>query len=275
MVELHNKRLSSITTPIVAKWHGAVGKEHGLVMANRCKKLLTTMFAKASAAVGYTGANPCKGVASNPEQSRERFLMPNEVEQFFNALANEPPYWQGFFLLLLFTGARRGNVQTMQWDELDLGNGVWHVPSGKAKSGKSIAIVLCEPALAILNTRYNERNGTPYVFPALRGSGCLKYPTVRWKRLVAIAGLPDLHQHDLRRTQGSWQASMGVSLAIVGKSLGHSDLKSTQVYARLQLDPVRAAVAGASQALLTAGKASVGTAGMVLDATSTEGGSNG
>ena len=58
--------------------------------------------------------------------------------------------------------------------------------------------------------------------------------------------------HDLRRTQGSWQAAMGISLAIIGKSLGHADLKSTQVYSRLQLDPVKDAVSRASGAMVEA-----------------------
>ncbi len=43
---------------------------------------------------------------------------------------------------------------------------------------------------------------------------------------------------------------MGISLAIIGKTLGHADLKSTQVYARLQLDPVKQAVAQSANAML-------------------------
>jgi hypothetical protein len=60
--------------------------------------------------------------------------------------------------------------------------------------------------------------------------------------------------HDLRRSLGSWQAALGASLSIIGKSLGHNDLKSTQVYARLQLDQVRASVTAAGQAMLEAGE---------------------
>ena len=75
---------------------------------------------------------------------------------------------------------------------------------------------------------------------------------------------PDLRMHDLRRTQGSWQAAMNVSLAIVGKSLGHADLKSTQVYARLQLDPVRDAVAKASAKMIDAAGVTIDAAGMTV-----------
>jgi integrase len=70
--------------------------------------------------------------------------------------------------------------------------------------------------------------------------------------------LPDaksvnLRMHDLRRSLGSWQATAGASLAIIGASLGHADLKSTQVYARLQLDTIRQSVDSAAAAMLTAG----------------------
>jgi hypothetical protein len=85
-----------------------------------------------------------------------------------------------------------------------------------------------------------------------------------------------LRMHDLRRTQGSWQAAMGVSLAIIGKSLGHADLKSTQVYSRLQLDPVKVAVGNASAAMVEAAHVQIGGSGVtLLGNEEREGGSNG
>jgi integrase len=69
--------------------------------------------------------------------------------------------------------------------------------------------------------------------------------------------LPDtsavnLHMHDLRRSLGSWQAALGASLVVIGKSLGHADLKSTQVYSRLQLDPIKESVSKAADAMIEA-----------------------
>lgn len=62
--------------------------------------------------------------------------------------------------------------------------------------------------------------------------------------------LEDLRFHDLRRTNASWQAMLGASLAIVGHSLGHRSARTTEIYARLQLDPVRASVERAASAML-------------------------
>ena len=65
------------------------------------------------------------------------------------------------------------------------------------------------------------------------------------------AKIKDLRIHDLRRTMGSWQASTGASLAIIGKSLGHKDFATTAIYARLNLDPVRQAMETATNAILS------------------------
>jgi integrase len=55
--------------------------------------------------------------------------------------------------------------------------------------------------------------------------------------------------HDLRRTFGSWQAANGSSELLIGKSLGHRNTRSTAVYARLTLEPVRQSVERATDAM--------------------------
>lgn len=64
--------------------------------------------------------------------------------------------------------------------------------------------------------------------------------------------ITDLRIHDLRRTLGSWQAKQGASLAIIGKSLNHKSQAATAIYARLDLDPVRASVNSATAAIMEA-----------------------
>jgi len=66
--------------------------------------------------------------------------------------------------------------------------------------------------------------------------------------------LTDVRIHDLRRTMGSWQARSGASLLIIGKSLGHKSQQATAVYARLDTDPVRAAMEAATSAMLKAAR---------------------
>jgi integrase len=63
-------------------------------------------------------------------------------------------------------------------------------------------------------------------------------------------GLMDTRLHDIRRTFGSYQAINGTNLLVIGRSLGHKCQKSTLVYARLSLDPVRSSIKNATDVML-------------------------
>ena len=67
---------------------------------------------------------------------------------------------------------------------------------------------------------------------------------------LAPFDMRDLRVHDLRRTMGSWQAITGASLPIIGRSLNHKSSQSTEVYARLTLDPVLKSMQKATDAMV-------------------------
>ena len=83
----------------------------------------------------------------------------------------------------------------------------------------------------------------------------MTHPKRSWEAIRKAAGLKDIRFHDLRRTFGSWQAATGASWPVIGQTLGHRDVKSTAIYARLALDPVRRSVERATSAILQAGRA--------------------
>lgn len=64
-------------------------------------------------------------------------------------------------------------------------------------------------------------------------------------------GMLDLRIHDMRRTLGSWSAMNGASLTVIGKMLGHRSMISTEIYARLNMDPVRNAAEAAATKMLS------------------------
>ena len=67
------------------------------------------------------------------------------------------------------------------------------------------------------------------------------------------ARIRDIRIHDLRRTLGSWQAATGASLPMIGRTLQHKNVSTTAIYARLNLDPVRASMEKAATAMFAAG----------------------
>ena len=80
------------------------------------------------------------------------------------------------------------------------------------------------------------------MFPGPGACGHLVEPAKAWQRIRRRANLTDARIHDLRRTLGSWLASAGYSLPLIGKALNHSQPATTAIYARLDLDPVREAL---------------------------------
>ena len=62
-----------------------------------------------------------------------------------------------------------------------------------------------------------------------------------WDRIRQAAGLEGVRLHDLRHSFASGAVASGLSLPIIGKLLGHTKAVTTERYAHLAADPIRAA----------------------------------
>jgi integrase len=248
-----SRRLSEITMADVAALHSRIGQKQPLT-ANRVLALLSVMFKRVARQRGFTGPNPCEGVQRFHEESRERFLNADELSRFAKAVKAETPLYADLFNLCLWTGQRQGNVRSMRWDELDLSTGRWSIPASKFKTGKALVVHLAAQAIAILKRRKKvAADQVEWVFPQTDNAARhITNPVKAWRRVCKAAGLADVRIHDLRRTNGSWQAAAGASLHIIGKSLGQSTQQTTATYARLQIDPIRASVNKATAAMAAA-----------------------
>jgi integrase len=243
------RRLSSITRKNVIDLHEAIGKKHGKVTANRVVTLLRTVYNWAQKSREWKGENPASRIAPFAEKSRERFLQPGEMAALLQALSVEPNRdLRDFVVLSLLTGARMSDVLACRWDCLSFETASWRIPNPKSK--RPYTVPLMPEAIEILQ---NRTRSSPWVFPSTGTSGHLVSLKRGWQQLRNRIKLPDLRIHDLRRTMGSWQAAEGISLPIIGATLGHQSSGSTQVYARLQLDTVRDAMKRATQRMLTTG----------------------
>ena len=251
LVELHNRKLSAITKADVQAWHAKVGSKNGRYQANRTLALLRSVFNKADD-LGFEGANPAAKVKPFKEQSRDRFLQADELPRFFDALKGETEVMRDFFMLALFTGARRSNVASMRWADVDMSQASWRIPETKQRKVQHVP--LTQPAMAILKRRQEQAAGSPYVLPSYGKSGHVVEVKGAWKRIKTAAGLDDIRPHDLRRTLGSYMAINGASLNIVGAALGHRQASTTQVYARLTSDVVADGMGKAVKFIETAAK---------------------
>jgi len=234
--------------------HLSEGRVTGKSTANRAYDSLRAMFNWAMSADGahvFAGPNPASGQTRYQQLERERFLQPDELGPFFDALGAETNVTaRDCILLKLLTGVRRNNTQEMRWADVNLQREEWRI--GETKNGMPQTVPLVPEALAILTLRKLEAEG-PWVFPSEKSkTGHIVNTSKAWRRILERANLTDLRGHDLRRSIGSWQAREGASLVLIGRSLNHIDPSSTKIYARLDMDPVRQSMTRATTSMFHA-----------------------
>lgn len=106
--------MSEIQRHDILAWHTKIGKERSIYAANHALAILRVLFNKAIEWEFFEGTSPCVGVKKFRETSRDRFLQPDEMQKFFDALNGlSEPTTRDFFLMCLYTGARKSNVLSM------------------------------------------------------------------------------------------------------------------------------------------------------------------
>lgn len=243
--------LTDVKRSDVAALHAEIGKDTP-VEANRVLELVRAMLNKARewGLVPETSPNPAARVRRFPEQSRTRYVTPAELPRLWEAIGAEPnEHVRAAMRLYLLTGLRRRELLRARWADVDLEAREWRIP--ETKSGETHVVPLSGAAAAILDA-LPRFAGNPHVFPGHKRGTSLQNIEKNWRTARTAAGLEDVTLHDLRRTVGSWLASSGTSLAIVGQVLGHApgDVAATAVYARLQRDAARSALEEHGERLL-------------------------
>ena len=241
------RRLGDISRDEVIRCQQAIAFEHGNIASNRAIVLLRAMFNKAAEWGMWTGPNPANKLDMYHEEKRERFLSPKELLRVNEALIQEPdPSWRAYFPLVLLLGVRRNELLGARWADIDLDEATIRIPHTKA--GRSHLLPLPADAVEIMR-QLPSRETSLWVFPGVGKTGHLIEVKSAWQRIRQRAGVNDVTVHDLRRTFGSWLAGAGHSLPLIGKALNHRSVASTQIYARLDLKPVRDAMERNAQAM--------------------------
>ena len=290
--EIGSKRATAVARTDIAKMHAAIATKRaggGEFVANRALAILSAAFGWAQR-VGLVpdGFNPATRIEKFDERSRDRFLSSEEIGRLGAALREAEtvglPYEvdesrpkakhaakpesrrtvfslhvTGAIRLFLLTGARLREILHLRWTEIDFERGILLLPD--SKTGRK-AVVLSGAAAAVLAGL--PRIGSFVIASASAGTdndrprADLKKP---WAAISKRAGLSGLRIHDLRHSFASIGAGAGLSLPVIGGLLGHSQPSTTQRYAHLATEPVRAAadlVAGRISDAMDSGGESVG-----------------
>jgi integrase len=147
--------------------------------------------------------------------------------------------------LASFAGLRLGEIVNLRWQNIDLDNRMLTISADDdwgPKSNQVRQLAIASPLFAVLHSWHSmnnkmtrrHRQGTEpedYVV-SFRGN---QVGSIRKAFFAALdkAGLPRIRFHDLRHTFGSNLAKAGVPLYDIALAMGHSDIKTTQIYAHL------------------------------------------
>lgn len=249
-----NQKAHLITTEQIRNFHTKIGETRAKSTANRLVTVISAAYNFGIRENCINCPNPCASLRKYPTTSRDRFLSFDELNSFQTALEAENKLFRDFFNVLLHTGARKSNVLSMKWADINFDLNRWRIPETNTKNKEVNIVPLSEISLKILRKR-NRRNlklekPSLFVFPGDSPDGYLKDPKRAFERIRKRMNVYDIRMHDLRRTLGSYMAISGASLPMIGKALNHKSQVSTAIYARLSNDPVANAVNIASKLMM-------------------------
>jgi integrase len=187
--------------------------------------------------------NPVTSVTRKTEpKGRTRFLSDNERARLLDACDKSP--WRplrALVLLAITTGARRKEMTSLLWSDVDLASARALVR--KSKNGEQRLLILAGEALKALKVLAAERAEKPederseFVFPNPSGQpGAIQFFDSDWHAALDAAGITAFRFHDLRHTTASYLAAQGRSLLEIADVLGHKTLAMVKRYAHLVVD---------------------------------------
>lgn len=182
-------------------------------------------------------------------RGRIRFLSREEIMAIREAAKAHSREMEAYVLLMLFAGLRSGEALSLRWVDVDLTQKVLYVDprqDWRPKSGKGRVIPLPADLYEFLDDRRKE---IPDAVLIVHGQTTPYMLKRRFQRVVIAANLPTSGEvavtaHTLRHTYASYLVMRGVPLYTVSGLLGHSTVKTTEIYSHLAPDHLKMAVQG-------------------------------
>jgi integrase len=129
------------------------------------------------------------------------------------------PHLKAMIILAIDSGLRRGEIFKISWKDIDFDNGIIRVLGTHTKTERSRLAPLSERArLELEKLKEISPGENPFPLKDIKRS----FTTAK-----RLAGIEDLHFHDLRRTAITRWIQQGTPLALAGKLGGHTQLQTT------------------------------------------------
>ena len=228
-------RLVDLTPEFLRRWRDKL-KAEGYAPGT-IRRFLDTLSGPLTIAVRdyeWLPSNPLRRVQKPPETpGRVRCLTPDERDVLLESCRQSGQHILYLVVLLaLSTGARKMELMTLRWADVDLARGMLRFQ--RTKNGTRRSVPVTGAGLRLLQQHATKTASRGFVFP---GQGAAHAMVDRpFKLAVHKAGIADFHFHDLRHTFASYVAMSGASTVELAALLGHRSMAMTARYVHLTSD---------------------------------------
>lgn len=199
----------------------------------------------------WTHDNPASRVSKLREsRGRTRFLSDSERKRLLEACKRSGNKYLYFVVVLaLSTGARRNEILSLKWDNIDFKRQV--ITLEETKNGERRLLPLQGYAYDLIFELFKNRNVfSDYLFPSDSVSKPVDI-TKSWERALEKARIEDFRFHDLRHSAASYLAMDGASITDIAEVLGHKTLQMARRYAHLSEAHTKKVVASMNEKIFS------------------------
>lgn len=122
----------------------------------------------------------------------------------------------------LYTGCRRFEIKSARWEHYNASYDLLTV-TGKGQKERNVPII--QEALFFMG----PKKAVGFIFKQMHEDTY----THHFKKYARAVGIKGVHFHNLRHSAGTEMLEKGIRLEIIQKILGHSDIKTTQIYSKV------------------------------------------
>ena len=227
------KQVNNISSSDIYNTLDCLPKHLSNATYNRYKAAASVVFNYACRQYNLT-SNPIGLIPSKPEDNhRVRYLSTSERKRLLKACREVS--WSKLYLLVLTaitTGARRGELLGLRWNDIDFERQTAYVQT--TKNGQPKVLPLTNDVVKEL-TKFRQQD-SPLIFNSEIKPHKAFCFNKQWKKVLEIAEVEDFTFHCLRHTCASYLAQSGASLLEIADVLGHKQISVTKRYAHLCID---------------------------------------
>ena len=162
------------------------------------------------------------------EPSRREYLTLDELKTLINTECRHEIVKRAFLFSCL-SGLRVSDIRKLRWCDLQRSGGRVRIEITMQKTKEPLYLPISDEALKWLPER-GEANGSDFIFP-LTHEGTVNDTLQHWAKVAGIT--KHISFHVSRHTHATMMLTLGADLYTVSKLLGHKNIATTQIYAKI------------------------------------------